>query len=175
MVGRGRGGLLWVREYLRGIWKSPEQRKESKWTWFGSGWREQEKIVELARERECTARKCKMQGGGGGWGGRQQESKTEQCRWRERERIVQMERAGWTSHGGYKENERPGRGLLVAHAFNPSTQEAEANFWVRVQPGLQSEFQDSQGYTEKPCLEKKRLLLETENLLHKFLMEAGFF
>ena len=24
------------------------------------------------------------------------------------------------------------------------------------QPGLQSEFQDSQGYTEKPCLEKKK-------------------
>jgi hypothetical protein len=28
------------------------------------------------------------------------------------------------------------------------------DFWVRGQPGLQSEFQDSQGYTEKPCLEK---------------------
>jgi hypothetical protein len=26
--------------------------------------------------------------------------------------------------------------------------------WVPGQPGLQSEFQDSQGYTEKPCLEK---------------------
>jgi hypothetical protein len=24
------------------------------------------------------------------------------------------------------------------------------------QPGLQSEFQDSQGYTEKPCLEKPK-------------------
>ena len=32
---------------------------------------------------------------------------------------------------------------VVAHAFNPSSVEAEA--------GLQSEFQDSQGYT---CLEK---------------------
>jgi hypothetical protein len=30
----------------------------------------------------------------------------------------------------------------------------QANFRVRGQPGLQSEFQDSQGYTEKPCLEK---------------------
>jgi hypothetical protein len=29
-------------------------------------------------------------------------------------------------------------------------------FQVRGQPGLQSEFQDSQGYTEKPCLEKKK-------------------
>jgi hypothetical protein len=28
----------------------------------------------------------------------------------------------------------------------------QADFWVRGQPGLQSEFQDSQGYTEKPCL-----------------------
>jgi hypothetical protein len=41
----------------------------------------------------------------------------------------------------------------VAHAFSPSTREAEAG---RFQPGLQSEFQDSQGYTEKPCLEKKK-------------------
>jgi hypothetical protein len=32
----------------------------------------------------------------------------------------------------------------------------QADFWVRGQPGLQSEFQDSQGYTEKPCLEKRK-------------------
>jgi hypothetical protein len=32
----------------------------------------------------------------------------------------------------------------------------QADFWVRGQPGLQSELQDSQGYTEKPCLEKKK-------------------
>jgi hypothetical protein len=30
----------------------------------------------------------------------------------------------------------------------------QVDFWVQVQPGLQSEFQDSQCYTEKPCLEK---------------------
>jgi hypothetical protein len=29
----------------------------------------------------------------------------------------------------------------------------QADFWVRGQPGLQSKFQDSQGYTEKSCLE----------------------
>jgi hypothetical protein len=29
----------------------------------------------------------------------------------------------------------------------------QADFLVRGQPGLQSEFQDSQGNTEKPCLE----------------------
>jgi hypothetical protein len=31
----------------------------------------------------------------------------------------------------------------------------QADFWVQGQSGLQSEFQDSQGYTEKPCLEKQ--------------------
>jgi hypothetical protein len=30
------------------------------------------------------------------------------------------------------------------------------DFWVQGQPGLQREFQDSQGYTEKPCLEKTK-------------------
>jgi len=32
----------------------------------------------------------------------------------------------------------------------------QADFWVRGQPGLQSEFQDSQGYTEKPCLKNQK-------------------
>jgi hypothetical protein len=31
----------------------------------------------------------------------------------------------------------------------------QADFWVRGQSGLQHEFQDSQGYTEKPCLRKQ--------------------
>jgi hypothetical protein len=31
----------------------------------------------------------------------------------------------------------------------------QADFWVQGQPGLQSEFQNSQGYTEKPYLEKQ--------------------
>jgi hypothetical protein len=35
---------------------------------------------------------------------------------------------------------------VVAHTFNPSIQEAEAS--------LQSEFQDSQDYKEKPCLKQ---------------------
>jgi hypothetical protein len=30
------------------------------------------------------------------------------------------------------------------------------NFWVQDQPDLQSEFQDSQGCTEKPCLRKTK-------------------
>jgi hypothetical protein len=32
----------------------------------------------------------------------------------------------------------------------------QEDFWVQGQPPLQSEFQDSQGYTEKPCLEKPK-------------------
>jgi hypothetical protein len=31
----------------------------------------------------------------------------------------------------------------------------QGDFWVQGQPGLQSEFQDKQGYTEKPCLKKQ--------------------
>jgi hypothetical protein len=47
---------------------------------------------------------------------------------------------------------------VVAHAFNPSTPEAEAGRFLSSRPAwsIQSEFQDSQGYTEKPCLEKKK-------------------
>jgi hypothetical protein len=45
---------------------------------------------------------------------------------------------------------------VVAHAFNPSTWEAEAGgFRVRGQPGLQSEFQDSQGYIHRETLSRK--------------------
>jgi hypothetical protein len=44
---------------------------------------------------------------------------------------------------------------VVVHAFNSSTREVRpTDFGVQGQPGLQSEFQDSQGYTEKPYLEK---------------------
>jgi hypothetical protein len=39
---------------------------------------------------------------------------------------------------------------VVAPTFNPSTGDAE-----RGQPALQSKVQDSQGYTERPCLEKR--------------------
>jgi hypothetical protein len=41
------------------------------------------------------------------------------------------------------------------NTFSPRTWEAEGSLWVQDQPGLQSKFQDSQGYyIEKPCLEK---------------------
>jgi hypothetical protein len=45
----------------------------------------------------------------------------------------------------------------------------QVDFWVRGQPALQSEYQDSQGCTEKPCLEKnnKTKKLKMENKQYK--------
>jgi hypothetical protein len=54
---------------------------------------------------------------------------------------------------GNKQLVKPG---VVVHAFNPSTREEEAGGFLSSRPAwLQSKFQDSQDYTEKPCLEKQ--------------------
>ena len=46
---------------------------------------------------------------------------------------------------------------MVAQAFNSSTWETEAGRFFKLgQPVLQSEFQDSQGYTEKSRIEKQK-------------------
>jgi hypothetical protein len=46
---------------------------------------------------------------------------------------------------------------MVAHTLIPALgRQRQADFWVRAQPGLESEFQVSQGYTEKPCLKKPK-------------------
>jgi hypothetical protein len=42
---------------------------------------------------------------------------------------------------------------VVVHAFNSSTWEAEAGRFLSSRPAW---FQDSQSYTEKPCLEKPK-------------------
>jgi hypothetical protein len=53
-------------------------------------------------------------------------------------------------------------GKKKIHLKNISTliptirKQKQADFWVRGKPGQQSELQDSQGYTEKPCLEKQK-------------------
>jgi hypothetical protein len=41
------------------------------------------------------------------------------------------------------------------------------DFRIRGQSGLQSEFLDSQGYTEKPCLEKIKEKIKEERKKHK--------
>ena len=49
--------------------------------------------------------------------------------------------------------------MVMAHTFNPGTQKAEedGSLCIQGQPGLQSEFQDSQSpYTEKPYVKKKK-------------------
>jgi hypothetical protein len=48
----------------------------------------------------------------------------------------------------------------------------QVDFPVRGQPGLQSEFQDSQGYTEKPCLRKQKQKQKNCNILAS-LKQAG--
>ena len=66
---------------------------------------------------------------------------------------------------------------VVVHAFNPSTWgQRQADFWVWGQPGLRSEFQDSQGYSEKPCLEKPKpnQTKKPNILIHKELTQYVF-
>jgi hypothetical protein len=54
----------------------------------------------------------------------------------------------------------------VVHALIPALgRQRQADFWVQGQPGLQSEFQDSQGYTEKPCLGKQKQKKQTSAFL----------
>ena len=46
---------------------------------------------------------------------------------------------------------------MVAHACIPALgKQRQVDFWVQGQPSLQSESQDSQDCTEKPCLGKKK-------------------
>ena len=65
--------------------------------------------------------------------------------------------------------------VVVVHTINPSTWEAEAGISLGVggQPDLQSEFQYSQGYTEKPRLEKqtnKNLKIYRHMLIRYFFL-----
>jgi hypothetical protein len=50
----------------------------------------------------------------------------------------------------------------LVHIIPALERQRQANFCVPGQPGLQSEFQDSQGYTEKPCLKKTKPNIQTK-------------
>jgi hypothetical protein len=51
---------------------------------------------------------------------------------------------------------KPGRMLWSTPLIPALRRQRQVDFWVQGQPGLQSEFQDSQDYTEKPYLEKNK-------------------
>lgn len=47
------------------------------------------------------------------------------------------------------------RPTVMAHDFNASTQDTkEDDCWGQIHPGFQSEFENSQDYIEKACIEK---------------------
>jgi hypothetical protein len=48
----------------------------------------------------------------------------------------------------------------------------QVDFWDWGQPGLQSEFQDSQSYTEKPCLEKPTTTTKNQKVYGLFFIWA---
>jgi hypothetical protein len=50
----------------------------------------------------------------------------------------------------------------------------QVDLWVRDQPGLQSELQDSQGYTEKPCLKKTKTKNKQTNKQKTTLASVAF-
>jgi hypothetical protein len=64
--------------------------------------------------------------------------------------------------------------LAKLKGFPALGRQRQADFWVQGQPGLQSEFQDSQGYTEKPCLEKTKNKTKQNKNLKDFIMQITF-
>ena len=58
---------------------------------------------------------------------------------------------------------------MVAHVFNPRNWEAEAGRFLSSRTAWSTEFQDSHGYTEKPCLKTK------QNQMHNCVIFALLF
>ena len=54
---------------------------------------------------------------------------------------------------------------IVAHTFNPCPWEAEAGLLDGGQPGLQSDFQDSDSYIVRPCFVKTNKNYKSKNQL----------
>ena len=55
----------------------------------------------------------------------------------------------------------------------PALGRQRQDFWVWGQPGLQSEFQDSQGYTEKPCLGKTKTKTKKKKMWTECLLQQS--
>jgi hypothetical protein len=62
---------------------------------------------------------------------------------------------GWEVHMSIKST-RASRVCWCMPLIPALGRQRQADFWVQGQPALQSEFQNSQDYTEKPCLEKTK-------------------
>jgi hypothetical protein len=75
-------------------------------------------------------------------------------------------------------NEVPSRVWWCTPLIPALGRQRQADFWVRGQPGLQSEFQNSQGYTEKPCLNKPKKKKKMKFLLavmaHSLQQDTAF-
>jgi hypothetical protein len=63
---------------------------------------------------------------------------------------------GFRDAGSKRISEIPRRAWWRTPLIPALGRQRQADFWVQGQPGLQSEFQDSQGYTEKTCLKNKK-------------------
>jgi hypothetical protein len=87
--------------------------------------------------------------------------------------LLQRASSAYFAKGGTFPSHQPATGSILFVSYHKSDfvvagrwwhtpliptlrRQRQADYWVRGQPGLQSESQDSQGYTEKPCLGKKK-------------------
>jgi hypothetical protein len=62
---------------------------------------------------------------------------------------------------------------MVATLVLAFHRQSQADLWVWEQPGLQNKFQDSKGYTEKPCLKNKKQN-PTKQIKNHVLLSAEF-
>ena len=91
------------------------------------------------------------------------------CAWckNKKEKIIRYQSIStffWEIRKIFQQTSKQKMPGMTTYTFNPSTQEAETgrSLWAWGQPGLQSKFQDSQSYTEKPCSKNKTIIKTKE-------------